>query len=88
MSTLDSDMYATHIGEKLKDKTLYKLAEIVLLFILVAVFVLLLLPLAGENLLYKQGIVWLANIFMLLYIWAGIRLRGDDCSRTATTIFD
>lgn len=73
-------MAAAKIKEKLKTNILYKLGEIILLFLLVAAFVLLVLPLAGENLIYKQGIVWVANILMLLYIWVGIRLRGENCS--------
>lgn len=69
----------TKIGIQLKSNALFKLGEIILLFILITAFVLLVLPLAGGNLLYKQGIVWTANILMLLYIWAGVRLRGEDC---------
>ena len=73
-------MDTTGIGTYLKKNTVYKIGEILFLIVLVTAFVLLVLPLAGENLLYKQGIVWTANILMLLYIWAGIRLRGHDCS--------
>ena len=68
------------LGLRLWQKSIYKIGEIILLFPLVAAFVLLVLPLAGENLIYKQAIVWVANILMLLYIWAGIRLRGEDFS--------
>ena len=68
------------IGRELKQNTLFQIGEIVLLFLMVVAFVLLVLPLAEDNLLYKQGIVWTANILMLLYIWGGIRLRGEDCS--------
>ena len=70
----------TEIGKRLHQRIAYKIGELLLFFLLVMAFVLLVLPLAGENLLYKQGIVWTANILMLLYIWAGIRLRGKDCS--------
>jgi membrane protease YdiL (CAAX protease family) len=31
----------------------------------------------GENALARQAVVWLANIAMLLTVWAGLRLRGQ-----------
>ena len=68
------------LQRQLKKNTLFKIGEILLLFLIAAAFIFLVLPMAGENLLYKQGIVWVANILMLLYIWLGIRLRGQDCS--------
>lgn len=80
MMDLPESHGTTKIGTQLKTNTLFKLGEILLLFVLVAALILLVLPLAGDNLLYKQGIVWSVNILMLLYIWAGIRLRGEDCS--------
>jgi hypothetical protein len=33
--------------------------------------------LAGENAVWKQGVVWLANVFSLLLIYTGCRLRGE-----------
>lgn len=69
----------TKIGTILHENLLAKILEIGLLFLIAAVIIVFLLPIAGENLLYKQGIVWTANIIMLLYIWAGVRLRGEDC---------
>jgi len=69
----------TKIGTLLHENRLAKILEIVMLFLIASVIIVFLLPIAGENLLYKQGIVWTANILMLLYIWAGIRLRGEDC---------
>ena len=70
----------TRIGMTLRNHLRSQLGEIVLLTLLVTAFVLFVLPLAGANLLYKQGVVWTANILMMLYIWAGVRIRGEDCS--------
>jgi len=35
---------------------------------------------AGENALYKQGVIWFAYIIMMLLIYAGMHLRGEYLS--------
>jgi membrane protease YdiL (CAAX protease family) len=37
-------------------------------------------PLAGDNLFARQGIVWIANVIMLFLIWLGLYLRGQSWS--------
>ncbi len=68
----------TQLGRQLKSNQVYKTSELLLLFILVAAFVSAGLPLAGENPIYLQLVIWMANILMLLYVWAGLKLRGES----------
>ncbi|MEK6152628.1 type II CAAX endopeptidase family protein [Flavobacteriaceae bacterium 3-367] len=54
--------------------------EILLVAGTVIVFMVLALPLAKGNLLAHQGIVWLANILMMVLIGLGLWLRGTGLS--------
>jgi len=54
-----------------------RLVEIVLIFTVGLGLIQLLLPLAGDQAVLKQLVVWTANILMLLLIGTGMRLRGD-----------
>ncbi|NNF22525.1 MAG: CPBP family intramembrane metalloprotease [Saprospiraceae bacterium] len=65
------------LGKRLQSNLLYKIGELILLFIIVIAFVALILPLAGDNLIFKQIVVWTANMIMLLYVWTGAKLRGE-----------
>ena len=67
----------TKIGEQLQNNRLFKIAEILGLFALAFAFIKIITPLAGESPLYKQLFVGGANMLMLIYIWMGLRLRGD-----------
>lgn len=64
------------IGKHLKTNRLFKVGEILLVFI--AAFALLssLEPLVGDNIILKQATAWVTNIVMLIIIWAGLKLRG------------
>lgn len=65
------------LGERLRSNTAYKVGELLLLFVLVIVFVSAGLPFAGENPIHIQFVVWLANILMLIYVWIGLKVRGQ-----------
>ncbi len=53
-------------------------AEIVFLFLIALAFIKLVLPFAGDNPLYLQMVLWAANIFILIYIWLGLKFRGEN----------
>ena len=55
-----------------------KIIEIFLVFFLAFLTIVLLLPLAGENLLMVQGVIWIANIIMLITVWLGLKIRGQN----------
>ncbi len=54
-----------------------QVGEIVALFVVALGVIALAAPLAGENLVAQQGVVWVANILMLVMVWLGLRLRGQ-----------
>jgi membrane protease YdiL (CAAX protease family) len=65
------------IGEQLKTNRFYKISEILILLFVVIAFVSCVLPLAGDNPILQQLVLWLANVFMLFYIWMGCKFRGE-----------
>ncbi len=77
---------ASRLGKQLQTNSLFKVGEIILLFVIVIAFVGLIIPLAGNNLILKQLIVWIANILMLIYVWIGIKLRGEKWSDFGLTL--
>jgi membrane protease YdiL (CAAX protease family) len=66
------------LGNQLHKNKLVKVGEILLLFIFTYTFIKLLMPLAGDNPLLIQAVVWTANILMLIYVWIGLKLRGES----------
>lgn len=78
MTTEKPGSKGSEIGRLLQSNRLMKVAEILLLFLLVLAFIKVVLPLAGENPIYKQLVLWLANVLMLIFVWVGLRLRGES----------
>ena len=37
-------------------------------------------PFVGDNPLVRQGVVWVANVLILVTVWIGLRLRGQNFS--------
>ena len=74
----NSNIPLSHLGRQLNTNRYYKVGELLLLFLIVYVFIKLVLPIAGDDPITKQLLVWVANILMLIYVWAGIKLRGDS----------
>lgn len=68
------------LGRLLLENRTAKILELVLVFLLAAVFIYLFMDRSNENMLQNMGILWGANVFMLLWVWAGLKLRGEDCS--------
>ncbi len=66
------------IGVKLKNNIVFKIGEIILVFISAFVLIKLLNPLVGDNPILKQAVVWIANILMLFIVFTGIKLRGES----------
>lgn len=68
------------IKNSLDTNKITKLGEILFLFLVAFSIIEILSPFAGDNLIMKQAIVWLANIAMLLIVWSGLKIRGEDWS--------
>ncbi|WP_223551724.1 CPBP family intramembrane glutamic endopeptidase [Aestuariivivens sp. NBU2969] len=59
---------------------LVKIGEIILIFVVAFGFIKMFAPFAGDNIVYKQIVIWFANILMLFYVWLGIKLRDQKLS--------
>lgn len=68
------------IRSQLESNLVFKIGEILIVFIAAFILIYSLLPLAGENLVLRQAIVWVANIFMLTLFWLSIIIRGEKWS--------
>lgn len=79
-------MENTRIGDQLHRNKWFKLAEILLVFIAAFALIQLLSPLIGDHPVYKQTVVWLANVLMLLIVWGGLRLRGQGWSHLGLSL--
>ena len=66
------------LGNKLLKNKLFKIGEILFLFIFAYIFISLVLPIAENNPLLKQTVFWMVNILMLTYVWFGLKLRGEN----------
>ncbi len=86
MTQEENIILTNQLGKQLQTNSLFKIGEIILLFIIVITFVGLMVPLAGDNLILKQLVVWIANILMLIYVWIGIKLRGEKWSDFGLTL--
>ncbi len=69
---------STSLGRKLSHNRIYKIGEILFLFITAFLFIKLIDPLVSDNLLLKQAVIWSANILMLIIVWTGLKLRGEN----------
>jgi len=68
------------IREQLQSNLLFKIGEILLVFISAFSFIKLVLPFAEDNPVLKQAVIWTANIIMLVLVWIGIKIREEDWS--------
>lgn len=69
---------STSLGRKLSHNRIYKIGEILFLFIAAFLFIKLIDPFVSDNLLLKQAVIWSANILMLIIVWTGLKLRGEN----------
>ena len=67
----------TGLGRALVHSKPAQVGEIVALFVVAIAVIALAAPLAGENPVAGQGVVWVANVLMLVMVWLGLRLRGQ-----------
>jgi len=51
--------------------------ELIVLFAVPLTFLLFAVPKVGDNPVARQGVVWLANVAMLVNLYLGLRLRGQ-----------
>ena len=68
------------VSKLLQENRIVQLCEFLAVFGVAFIIIKLAGPLAGDNLLAKQGIIWIANIAMIIMIWTGLYLRGQSWS--------
>jgi len=73
------------LGHLLNTNPVAKLLEILLVYAPALVAITLLKPFAGDNLIRQQAVIWVANVVMLILVWLGLRLRGENCSHFGLT---
>jgi len=73
--------YSTRLGHALNSNKLVKVAEIVLIFSVVAVIIKIFISDQPQDLIYNQAVIWCANIVMLILVFTGVKLRGESLSQ-------
>jgi membrane protease YdiL (CAAX protease family) len=51
--------------------------EFIVLFAVPLTFLVFAMPMVGDNAVARQGVVWVANVVMLMIVYLGLRLRGQ-----------
>jgi CAAX protease family protein len=78
MNTGERTNTLTVLRKQLHKNKLAKLAELVLFFAIPLAFIKGFTPLAKDNLILTQAVIWIANVIMLAMVWIGLWLRGED----------
>jgi len=65
------------LGRALLTSKLAQVGEIAVVFIVALAVIMGAGQLVGENPLARQGVVWVANVLMIVIVWLGLRLRGQ-----------
>ena len=73
-------------GKLLTNNKTIQLLEIFSLFIVAFVIIKTGLLFTGENPILKQGVVWLANVAMLILVWLGLKFRGQNWSHLGLSL--
>lgn len=80
MKSIVNKSYSNKLKNLLLENKLVKIGEILILFILALTFINLVLPKIEDNPILKQILLWFTNIIMLIYVWIGIKIRGESWS--------
>jgi len=80
------DGEAGRLGKWLLTSRLAQVGEILAVFGVGVVVIAVGAPRVGENPLARGGVVWVANILMLVAVWLGLRLRGQGWEHFGLTL--
>jgi len=83
---LSTQTTRARIGEALTKSTAAKVAELLVVFLFPVGLILALFPLSAGNPIASQAVAWIANVVMLVLIWAGLRVRGETFSHFGLTL--
>ncbi len=66
----------TGLGRALLTSKLAQVGELAVVFLVALAVIMGAGPLVGENPLARQGVVWVANVLMLVMVWLGLACAG------------
>lgn len=67
----------TRLGRALLTSKLAQVGEILAVFLVAGTVIGSMGPLVGEDPLARYGVVWVANVLMLVTVWLGLHFRGQ-----------
>ncbi len=73
--------YTTRLGQSLNSNKLFKVAEILLIFLVAGGIIKIFISDQPQDLIYNQAVIWIANIVMLIMVFTGVKLRGESLSQ-------
>jgi len=65
------------LRELLLTNRIAKIIEIFSIFLIALIIIKVFVQTDGDNTLYNQIVVWIANVVMLTMVWGGLKLRGQ-----------
>ncbi|MGI9533049.1 CPBP family intramembrane glutamic endopeptidase [Lutimonas sp.] len=68
----------SRLGHALQSNKIVKIAEILFIFLVSGTIITLFISEQAEDLLYNQFVVWCSNIIMLILVFTGVKLRGEN----------
>ena len=71
-------MTSTKLGDALLNNRSAQVGELLVLAAIPLACFVFILPVVGENPIARQSVAWVTNVFMLLLVWLGLRLRGQS----------
>ena len=74
----DGNTRLVGLGRALLTNKLAQVGELVVVFVVAFAVIMGAGPLVGDNPVARQGVVWVANVLMLVTVWLGLRLRGQS----------
>lgn len=78
--------YSIKLGQALKANKAVKVIEIISVFLVAAGIIYLFISDQPQDLVYNQFVIWCANIVMLVMVFTGVKLRGEDMSQFGLTL--
>ncbi len=55
-----------------------KIIEIVSVFLVAFIIIKIFVRPDNDNLIYNQAVIWITNIIMLIMVWIGLKIRGEN----------
>ena len=74
----DGNIRLVGLGRALLTNKLAQVGELVVVFVVAFAVIMGAGPLVEDNPVARQGVVWVANVLMLVTVWLGLRLRGQS----------